>query len=176
MTSSYESWHDLDIQQNHHVEKIFRKAVTGFMKDKGYRESNGTFSREDSPGDIFHFNTKAIWIQFDFTYSGQDGLSSIWLPRYVNFPETLDVNPVMRIPDPLWGLGFVECLLDTLDTVLLDIILEKGPRFQSLKEDFRSYHKAYIEQNQDRIFTEESLKREINYLKSIPFKPERLCF
>jgi hypothetical protein len=163
------NWNDYKIEETLLINKSYYYFLECYFREKGFNSKSRTFIfKKDSNIrigiDVFHCSMKIV-----FCILQDKTVKDIWLHRYVLYPDVIDSGPVIKIPTPDWGYGFIEQMIHTLEKSLLEDLINRNIIFSKVLEDHISFYQDFISKPSF-THTEETIWIEDNKMLQIPFK------
>ena len=140
-----------------------------YLKEKGFKEKDRDFTcnRDDNIKISIDVFNGAIRILFSIIQDNKE--KDIWLHRYVLYPKVIDADVFVQIPNPDWGYGFVEQMIKTFETTLLDSLLNKNSIYYDILENHEYFYRNFLSQPHV-VATAATVRNKENKMLQIPFE------
>ncbi len=169
-------WVNYDIKDVLKIQKSYGYFFKCFMKSKGFtsRDRDRFFFLKDRPKEeILIDNFASLSIRY---ISWNDMSQEIFLHRYVMYPKILEtLSTSVHIPNPFWGYGFLETMIEILGSFLLEDIINKKGVYDDLLKETNTY-RQYIQTRPSRVITGSMIQEENKRMLEIPFTPKYLSY
>jgi hypothetical protein len=167
------TWEDFSVKENLLINQSYFHFLKCYLKQKEFSPKDRVFSYIHDKNTTINIDVFGGYIRIIFSTIYENKKIYIWLHRYVLYPEILDVETSVSVPYPDWGYGYIEQMISTLELSILDDLVFKKNKFNSILADQeRFYHnflsKPYI------VRTKNTVSEEDNKMLKIHFEPTYL--
>jgi len=162
-----ESWNDYS-DEVLLINKSYFYFLKCYLKEKGFKEKDRDFTCNSNNIKI-SIDVFSAAIRIIFFAVQDDKVKVIWLHRYVLYPEVIDANVFVQIPNPDWGYGFIEQMIQTLEGTLLNSLLNKDTIYYDILENHDKFHQNFLSEPPI-IITGDIIRNEQKKMLRIPFK------
>jgi hypothetical protein len=150
------------------INKSYFYFLKCYLKEKGFKEKDRDFTCNSNnikiSIDVFNGLMRVIF--FDIQ---DDKVKVIWLHRYVLYPKVIDANAFVQIPNPDWGYGFIEQMIQTLEESLLNSLLNKDSIYYGILENHEEFYQDFLSKPPI-IVTADTIRNEEDKMLEISFK------
>jgi hypothetical protein len=150
------------------INKSYFYFLKCYLKEKGFKEKDRDFTCNSNDIKIC-IDIFSAAIRIFFFDMQDDKAKDIWLHRYVLYPEVIDVGVFVKIPNPDWGYGFIEQMIQTLEGTLLNSLLNKDSIYYDILENHEIFYQNFLSKPPV-IITGDAIRNEENKMLRIPFK------
>jgi hypothetical protein len=158
------------------IQKSYAYFFKCYMKSKGFTVSDGSYFKKDNPREQVVFdNFAAMGIKY-MDYKEGNHIQEILLHRYALYPIMFECTITsLWIPNPVWGYGFLEKMISTLDDFLLDDVFNKQGVYNEIVLENAEFIE-FIRSKKDVVFTNAMIQEEKQRMLKLEFTPKYLSF